>query len=190
MNTRDFLLEIEPDEIIDSNTIESRFLKSAEAERTVSALNSVINYIITDAFNLTAEESVWIGVLISEALEPLKTIIPSATFGAVRQELNTGEYTRRLFERTNTPEIFSISTIQYDESVKYATASDWAEGICEIILVSYPRLRPMLESRIIGSIYGIFRELGVSDDLSKSRPSLYLPTNIRFLLRSKAQATS
>lgn len=179
MNTKNFLDSVKPLEA----QPEEKLLKLVEAERTVSALSSVVNYIITDAFNLTSEESFWIGMLLNNSLEPLKTIIPRSTLGAVRQELQAGTYSQRLFERANLPaNATSTLTPTYDENVEYASVSEWTEGIGEIILSGYPHLRPMLKSRIIGSVFGIFRELGVGET-KNSRPSLYLPTNIRFLLR-------
>lgn len=181
MNTHEILLNAAKSA---TSNPENELLQMFEAERTVSALSSVVNYIITDAFNLTSEESIWIGMLLNNALEPLKTIIPTATLGAVKQELHNGNYSIRLFERTSTPpNAVTATNVIYDADVKYATVSEWTEGICEIILTGYPHLRPILKSRIIGSIYGIFRELGVGDN-PDSRPSLYLPNNIRYLLRS------
>lgn len=177
MNTKTFLDSVKPLKA----QPEEKLLKLVEAERTVSALSSVVNYIITDAFNLTSDESFWVGMMLNTSLEPLKTIIPSATLGAVRQELSIGTYSQRLFERASIPANATQPTT-YDKNVEYASVSDWTEGICEIILSGYPHLRPILKTRIIGSVYGIFRELGVGET-SKSRPSIYLPTNIRFLLR-------
>lgn len=167
--------------------IEDRFLQMFEADRTVAALSSVINYIITDAFDLTPEDSIWIGRLLNSALEPLKTIVPTATLGAVKQEMTHGTYSIRMFAKANTPTGGQNITTQantINKNIEYASASDWTEGICEIILAGYPHLRPTIHSRIIGSIYGIFTELNVGENPETSRASTYLPDNIRYLLRN------
>jgi hypothetical protein len=181
--TREFL-----DDFGKSNSFspEDNLLRLVEAERTVGALSSVLNFIITDAFNLSPEESIWISRLLNNALEPLKEIIPSATLGAVRQEMNNSAYSIRMFERSMQPG-FAVteSNTSIAKDVKYASASEWTEGICQIVLTSYPNVRPAISSRIIGSIHGIFRELGVGEDPETSRPSRYLPNSIRFILRAE-----
>lgn len=163
---------------------EDILLRLSDAEKTVSALANVINYIITDAFELTPEESIWVSRLLHTALDPLKKIIPTATLGAVKQEMNTGEYSLQMFRRNSTPS-FTTGTLtdHYGKNAPQASATDWTEGICQIILDSYPELRPTIKSRVIGSVHGVFAELGVTDE-ENSRPSRYLPTSIRYLLNA------
>jgi hypothetical protein len=183
--TRDFLNDVAAED--SSFSPEDNLLRLVEADRTVGALSSVLNFIITDAFSLTAEESIWISRLLNNALEPLKEIIPSATLGAVRQEMTNSAYSIRMFERSMQPE-FAVgatnSTQSFAKDVKYASASEWTEGICQIVLASYPNVRPAISSRIIGSVHGIFTELGVGEDPKQSRSSAYLPNSIRFILRA------
>lgn len=165
---------------------EDILLRVTEAERTVSALSNVLNFIVTDAFCLTAEESIWVSRLLHNALEPLKKIIPSATLGAVKQEMLTGSYSLRMFQKNSTPE-FTLDDISdpYGKNVQQATATDWTEGICQIIFDSYPDLRPAIKSRIIGSVHGVFEELGVTDNLKKTRKARYLPTTIRYVINAE-----
>lgn len=151
------------------------------ASTTVNALSSVINFIITDAFNLNPEDSLWVGYHLGEILSPLKTIIPTSLLGAVQRELESGEYSKRMFER-NSRASYMEDSASFTEGVRYAPVSDWVEGVSEIVLGSYPTLRPMIRSSIIGGIHGLFLELGVSDDPRKSRASSYLPTSVRYLL--------
>lgn len=153
------------------------------SNRTVSALSSVVNYIITDAFDLTSEESLWVGHHLAQILAPLKDIAPRAILGAVQKEIESGEYSLRMFERSvRTP--LPAASAEFNEAVKYAPVTDWVEGISEIILGSYPDVRPMIRSSIVGSIHGLFTELGVGDNKKNSRPSAYLPTSVRYLLAS------
>lgn len=150
------------------------------ASKTVNALSSVINFIITDAFNLTPEDSLWVAYHLGEILSPLQNIAPSALLGAVQRELEVGEYSTRMFERTN--RTMYTADPQFSAGVRYAPVSDWVEGISEIVLGSYPYLRPMIRSSIVGSIHGLFTELGVGDDPRQSRASGYLPNGVRYLL--------
>lgn len=153
------------------------------APRTTSALSSVINYIVTDAFNLTPEESLWVGYRLEEVLSPLKHISPKVVHAAVDRELTCGEYSNRMIRRVTRPSnSSSYGDGAFTAGVRYAPVSDWVEGISDIVLNSYPNLRPMLRSSIVGSINGLFMELGVSDDPRKSRSSLYLPTSVRYLI--------
>ena len=150
------------------------------ASKTVNALSSVINYIITDAFNLDGEESLWVAYHLGEILSPLKNILPSAYLGAVQRELECGEYSGRMIEKAKKNNHEESSS--FTPGVRYAPVSDWAEGISEIVLGSYPNLRPMIRSSIVGSIHGLFIELGVGDNPRQSRASSYLPNSVRYLL--------
>jgi hypothetical protein len=183
-NTKDYLDEAINKTLQTGNiSTEDRLLKLVEAERTVSSLGNVVNFIISDAFNLTSEETIWVSMMLTSALEPLKKVIPSATMGAVTQEMLNGIYSLRMFERDGQPNLGK--EIVYNDSIKFASATDWTEGIYQIVYASYPNLRPAISSRIIGSIYGVFTELGVKENPKESRVSSYLPNNIRYLLNQQ-----
>jgi hypothetical protein len=153
---------------------------NTEAPSAVGSLSSVLNYIITDAFDLSSEESLWVGYHMGILLTPLANLIPTASLGAVRQEMRTKEYSARLFKRKEYPDAVKI-----DSAVKYAPIEDWVESLSEIVLSSYPELRPMIRSSIIGSIHGLLTELGLNSNPKKSRGSLYLPNAVRHLLGSR-----
>jgi nicotinamide mononucleotide adenylyltransferase len=146
----------------------------------VNALSSVMNYIITDAFNLSTEESMWVGYHLGNILSPLNNIIPSALMGAVKQEMSTREYSNRLFKRG---EVSSLPETE-KSGVRYAPIENWVESLSEVVLSSYPNLRPMIKSSIIGSIHGLLTELGINST-KKSRGSLYLPNAVRHLLGNR-----
>ena len=177
-NTKE-LLDIALSENPSDGSADEKYLYESAA-KTVNAVSSVINFIITDAFNLDPEESLWVSYNLSEILIPLKTIVPTALLAAVQREVNTREYSSRMFERTVRPTY--TQTAEFTPGVRYAPLSDWVEGISEIVLGSYPNLRPMIRSSIVGSIHGLFIELGVGDDPRTSRASIYLPNSVRFLL--------
>lgn len=177
-NTKELLDSALATPALEAKVDEALMLETAS--QTVNALSSVINYIITDAFNLNPEESLWVGYHLGEILSPLKNIIPTAILGAVQREIETGEYSNRMFDRTSRPSYGTDTT--FTAGVRYAPVSDWVEGISEIVLGSYPNLRPMIRSSIVGSIHGLFTELGVGDDPRTSRASSYLPNGVRYLI--------
>lgn len=156
--------------------------KLEKAERASKALCTVLNYTITDAFGLEAEESMWVGYHLNKILKPLNKIIPTTVLIAVDREMYCAEYSRRLMDLVADNERgHYIDVKDSDPSVKYAPLSDWVEWIGEVVLSSYPTIRPMIRSAIIGSIHGLFQELGINEDPQKSRASLYLPNSIRYL---------
>lgn len=162
--------------------IETSFVDET-ATHTVNAISSVVNYVITDAFNLSPEDSMWVAYHLGNILVPLQKIIPTAVLAAVQKEIEHGEYSNRMFEKTN--QMFDNQNVKFNSGVRYAPISDWVESVSEIVLGSYPELRPMIRSSIIGGIHGLFIELGVGENSKTSRPSCYLPNGVRFLLRNK-----
>lgn len=166
----------------DSNDEFDADLKVIATPSMVNAMSSVLNYIITDAFDLDPEESLWVGYQLGQVLSPLERLIPSALMGAVQQELRTQEYSHRMMSRSSTYQGPKIKYVR-DPSVRVADLGDWVESLTQIIFASYPNLRPMLQSTIIGSMHGMLAELGVTNDPKTTRPSLYLPTAVRYLLK-------
>jgi hypothetical protein len=153
-----------------------------EEPTVVNALSSVINYIISDAFMLSSEESMWVGYHLGNIFTPLNSIIPLAILGAVRQEMRTREYSNRMFNRTS-----AIGEVKAPVAgVKYAPIEDWVDAISEIVLSCYPSVRPMIKSAIIGSLHGLLTELGVSANPKdkNARGSQYLPTAVRYRLKN------
>jgi len=146
----------------------------------VSALSSVLNYILTDAFTLTPEESMFTNYHLGVILAPLEPLLPTAVPLAVEQELSTGEYSDRMFA------VKSGRASGTVHGVAYGTLDQWVEVMSEIVFSCYPDVRPMISARIIGGFYGILAELGVSDEESASRASLYLPTAVRYKLKPNA----
>jgi hypothetical protein len=145
-----------------------------------NAVSSVMNYILTDAFDLTQEESFWVGYELRSVLAPVSALRPRVYLAAVSQELETGEYSEKLFSRNWDMAGQNVQNQNTDS--RQAPISDWAEMLSEIVLISYPDLRGMITASIIGSIYGILSELGLSDNMKASRKSQYLPTAIRHIV--------
>ena len=164
---------LEKDRTIRNTTAINEDLRSIN-----SSLSAVINFILTDAFNLTAEENMWVSYHLNTILEPVSVLRPRVLLAAVKRELENKEYSDKLFTRNWA----DAGYIDPETDIRYAPLEDWVEALSEIILVSYPDLRPILRSSIIGSIHGVMTELGVSDDVRTSRGSVYLPTAIRHLV--------
>lgn len=145
-----------------------------------NAVSSVMNYIVTDAFDLTQEESFWVGYELRTVLAPVSALRPRVFLAAVSQELETGEYSDKLFSRNW--DMAGKTPSNQNGNSRQAPISDWAEMLSEIVLISYPDLRGMITASIIGSIYGILTELGLSEDMKTTRKSEYLPTAIRHIV--------
>lgn len=162
------------------STTYQKEIRRAYDDITVNAIRTVVNYTLSTAFDLVAEESLWVGWHLQEILHPLKNFHPTGRQAAVKQEIDTRHYSNLLFERNK-----ERGTIhRRNDDVKYASLDDWTEAITEIIFASYPDLRPMIKARIIGSISGLLYELGVRND-EKGRASLYLPGALRHIIANK-----
>lgn len=159
-------------------------VRIASPDDSINAITAVINYILTDSFNLSQEESIWVGYEIKKLLEPLKALIPQAYMTAVRYEIDNKEYSDKLFNRqwysTN-----NNGERDLNKPAKQALLNDWVEVISEIILISYPSLNGEETAYIVGSIHNILNELGLTNNSKTTRHSDYLPTAIRYQLSKK-----
>lgn len=155
--------------------------KKYEAKEVAHAIRSVVNYIISDAFNLSEEEHLWLGYQLAKIMKPLEFINPSIVLGAVRRELTTKEYSERLFNYKQSGRIFQPA----QKMVRTATLEDWTTVISSAILSSYPEARPMVQASVIGSVYGMLQELGLDNDTEISRQSMYLPNAVRYALNTR-----
>lgn len=155
--------------------------EKTDPKTVARAISSVVNYIISDAFNLSDEEHIWLGYQLGKIIKPLEFITPTIVLGAVKRELSTGDYSERLFNYKPTEKVhYSVSPI-----VRNASLEDWTTVISSAILSSYPDARHMVQASVIGSIYGMLAELGLSNDPEKSRQSMYLPNAVRYALNAK-----
>lgn len=155
--------------------------EKTEPKTVARAITSVVNFIISDAFNLSDEEHIWLGYQLGKIIKPLEFIKPTIVLGAVKRELSTGDYSERLFNYKQTEKVhYSVSPI-----VRNASLEDWTTVISSAILSSYPDARHMVQASVIGSIYGMLAELGLSNDPEKSRQSMYLPNAVRYALNAK-----
>ena len=168
-----------PVNVFTNKSLNKEFSKAMDS-RVVSAISTVITYMLSDAFDMTSEESIWVGWTVKELLQPLENEHSEGLQVAVSRELETFEYSQSLFERDKTRGTVHIK----HDNVKYATLDEWVEAVTEIIFASYNNVRPMTRSRIIGSIAGLLTELGITND-ENSRASLYLPTSLRHIMASR-----
>lgn len=158
----------------------SKEMVKAYDDQTVNAITVVVNWTMSDAFDLTAEETIWLGWKLQEVLSPLRTEHAENIQAAVKQELDTFVYSAALFERSHEKGALHAQLAD----VKYASLDEWTKAITEIVFASYPDLRPMIAARIVGSISGLFYELGLRND-KKSRASIYLPTALRYIVAQR-----
>lgn len=159
---------------------ETTEINRAFNHKTVKAIGTVVAYTISDAFDLVPEEVMWTRWHLDEILEILEGECPSGVQVAVKQELDNYVYSAALSERDRV----AGKVHQPSENIKYASKDDWTEALTEIIFASYPDLRPMTHSRIVGSISGLLEEIGLTNN-GNSRASLYLPNVLRYIVANK-----
>lgn len=152
-----------------------------DSKTVARAITSVVNYIISDAFNLSDEEHIWLGYQLGKIIKPLEFITPTIVLGAVKRELSTGDYSERLFNYKQSNQVYYSAS----PAVRNASLEDWTTVIAAAILSSYPDARHMIQASVIGSIYGMLAELGLSNNPEESRQSMYLPNAVRYALNAK-----
>lgn len=148
---------------------------------TAKAFSSVLTYIIADAFDLSGDEILKVGYYISDMMSPLEHVKASAVPPVVLEEIKYSRYSQKLFTKTDS----NVSTTDLKKpliGVRVASLTTWVEGFSDVIFNSYTELTPMYKSRIVGSLQELFSSLGLDNDLSKTRPSIYLPNAIRTLM--------
>lgn len=128
--------------------------KNYSNKEIVSAMSSVMNFLISDIFSLSPEETLWVGYHLNQIFKPLEDLEPSIILAAVDRELKTSEYSDRLAHKNNTPMFAESVYLTPDKTVKAASLSEWVQGLSEIALAAYPDARPMIVSMIVGSLHG------------------------------------
>jgi len=145
------------------------------------AIVSVLTFLIADSFNLKEEEQQKLGYDLSKIIKPLESLPAEVILASVNKEMETGEYSKRLFNYIQKPEIPE----EFYRNVKTALLEDWVAVISAAILSSYPTAKPMIQTTIIGQIYAVLLELGLTNDIQTSRKSVYLPNSIKYVLNQK-----
>lgn len=185
LRTLDSALAVQSAQEVNSNHVTD---KVSSAEQTVNALSSVLNYIATDAFNLNPEESMWVGHHLAQMLAPLREMEPKFVLAAVNREMKTGHYSEHMLDLLRNGEVSGHPYQQVeDDEIRYATLHEWTESLASVVLECYPEIRPMIRASIVGSLYGMLEELGLSNNVKQSRASLYLPIAVRHIANSNRQ---
>lgn len=140
-----------------------------------AAMRTVVTFTLTDVFDLTPEETLWLTYHMGIILEPLENIRPKAIPIPVTQELMTRQYSANLSSREEGQYVDKVADIEN------TSLSDWVEIIMEMLSASYPNMRPLTEASVRGQISGVLTELGVGIEKSP-RGALYLPNAVRFHL--------
>lgn len=140
-----------------------------------AAMRTVITFTITDVFDLTPEETLWLSYHMGTILEPFEASKPKAIPVPVMHELMTRQYSSSLSTREQGQYAHKESEIEDTR------LSDWVEIIMEMVTSSYQPIRPLVEASVRGQISGVLTELGVGIEKSP-RGALYLPNAVRFNL--------
>jgi hypothetical protein len=141
-------------------------------------MRTVITYTITDVFDLTPEETLWLSYHVKTILEPFEKIKPKAVPIPVTQELLTRQYSQNLSIREEG------GYVNKDVDVEDTHLNDWVDIIMEMITPCYQPIRPLLEASVRGQISGVLTELGVGIE-KNPRGALYLPNAVRYNLAKK-----
>jgi hypothetical protein len=174
-------------ENVSTNYVDNAYVSTVETTpahnpRIVGrAIASVINYIVTDAFNLTEDEHRWLGLQLGKIMRPLESLPTEILLSSVIQEISTGEYSKRLFDYQPKPSIPN----EFYSNVRMALLEDWVTVISSAILSSYPTVKPMVQAATVGQIYGMLSTLGLTNDIETSRKSTYLPNAVKYLINKR-----
>lgn len=160
-------------------TGEKTLLEKYSPEQVLRALRTVLTHTITDAFDLTSEESMWVSFHVDQILSPIGAARPKAVPLPVRKELESRLYSHRLAEREGRVIIPRAA----DPGVKQGALEDWAAVFSETVRQCYD-LRPLVQASIDGQFTGLLLELGVGHP-TNPRAGRYLPTAVRYLLSHK-----
>lgn len=157
------------------------YTEQKNPRETGRAIASVINFLLTDSFNLSEREHEWLGYQLGKIIKPLETLPAEVMLASVNKEIETGEYSERLFNYKQSAE---IPETLYGKT-KTALLEDWVTVISSAILSSYPTAKPMVQAATVGQIYAVLSELGLTNSIETSRRSVYLPNAVRYLLNQK-----
>lgn len=145
------------------------------------AIVSVLTFLVTDSFNLSESEQQWLGYQLGKTVKPLEALPAEVLLASVSKEMETGEFSGRLFNYQQDPEMPE----EFYRNVRVALLEDWVTVVSAAVLSSYPTAKPMIQTTIVGQIYGILSELGLTNNPDTSRRSIYLPNSVRHVLNSK-----
>lgn len=146
-------------------------------EDVLEAVRRVITFTICDVFALTEAERHWVSYKVKNALAPYSDRPWGVLPHAVKCELDSGDYTRKLNDMNGhaLPEPEEANGV-----TKTAGPQEWAQALGDIATKTF-QARQITDFAFIGTIAGILAELGVGDEDSP-RGSTYLPTSVRALL--------
>lgn len=174
------LSESAPTGFVNVPVSEERFRRVNPDSRIAhaAAFRTVVLQIISEAFDLYDEESLWLGYHMDTVFAPLMDTFPHTVPLAVRQEMLDGTYSRLLELRSKAKRLQGQTT--YDANVLHASAEEWADALLSPVFSCYS-LRPLTESGMRGNMLGLLKELGVG---SKTNPrgATYLPNDLRLKL--------
>lgn len=159
---------------LDMDDFENRKYEDCEV---VNAVWKVITFTICDVFALTEPEQHWVSYKVRTALLPYMGRPWGVLPNAVKCELDTGEYSRRLntLSKSSYPQEEDL-----DGPTKTASPQEWAQALGDVAIKTF-QARQITDFAFIGTIAGILAELGVGAS-TNPRGSSYLPTSVRALL--------
>jgi hypothetical protein len=160
----------------DFNTIAT----STDNEKAAKAFRTVLGFMISDAFALSTEESLWVRSHLNETLSPLGNMTPTCLPIAVRIELREKSYSKA--QNSSDLRVLPSMALMYDRKTTSASLADWTGVLVDTLNNCYS-FRPMIESVVYGQINSILREIGIGDPINP-RGSRYLPNAVKSRLHT------
>lgn len=148
--------------------------------RILRALRTVLTYSVSDAFDLTSEESAYLALVLSDLLSPsvLPDVEVTALPLAVRQEIVSGLYSGRLAAR----HARAARPASAAAGARTANADTWLQVLMDTITTTLA-LDVMTTMEIEARLRRLLLDLGVGHRMTP-RASRYLPTSVRHLLHA------
>lgn len=138
-----------------------------------AAYRTVLTQLITDAFTLNQDESLWLRHELTQALAPLTNIPPRRLPMPVRRELLHHAYRDELASIDNTTATTTYRHNPHDP----ATLTDWVTVLTDTVTHAYA-LSPRVENQLHADFTRILTQLGVSANDGR-RTARYLPSALR-----------
>lgn len=137
-----------------------------------SAFTTTLTYMVSDALNLTGEETLWTSYQIKDALGQFADQEPRSLPNAVTHELLTNQYSKSVADRNDG------SYLTSGESREPADLKGWIDVLMEMVDSSYdPDI--MSSAQVRAKFTAILQQLGVGS-VKNPRATLYLPNAIRW----------
>lgn len=155
---------------------ESGLLKNPDTEvANAAAFRTFFIYTLVSAFNLSEEESLWVGYRLDTILSPLLKTKPETVPFPVRQEMLKNTYSFLLEQRSRINKL-DVKPEMFNNNVLTANLNEWVESLMMVLNMSY-NLPPVVEIKIKSELAEMLASIGVGSVVAP-RMSTHLPHDL------------